>query len=87
MKNIKISTFCLEHQEMNPFVKPLNKHGNNGGTYQSGRKTSRWKDKKYIENVTEEYAIKLWEGYTKEDGWRIVNCQNGEIIAGGRSSF
>lgn len=88
VQTLVIGRFCLEHEEPNPFVKPSNKHGNNGyGTYQSGRKPSRWKDKKYIENVTEEYAIELWSSWIKEEGWRIVNWDNGEIVAGGRTRF
>ena len=44
-----IGCFSLEREELNPFVKPTNKHGNNGGSYQSGRKPSRWKEIKFIE--------------------------------------
>jgi len=80
--------FSLEREELNPFVKPSNKHGNNGyNTYQSGRKPIRWKEVKFIENVTEDFAINIWQGYANENGWRIVNWDNGEIIAGGRSRF
>ncbi len=87
-KTIVIGCFSLEREEPNPFVKPSNKHGNNGyGTYQSGRKPSRWKEVKFIENVTEEYAINIWNCYTKDEGWRIINWNNGEIVAGGRSRF
>jgi hypothetical protein len=83
-----IGCFSLEREELNPFVKPSNKHGNNGyNTYQSGRKPSRWKEVKFIENVTKDFAINIWSGYANENGWRIVDWNNGEIVAGGRSRF
>lgn len=83
-----IGCFSLEREEPNPFFKPSNKHGNNGyGTYQSGRKPSRWKEVKFIQDVTEEYALTLWESFIKDEGWQIVNWDNGEIVAGGKSRF
>ena len=59
MKHV-FGSFCLEHEEPNPFIKPSNKHGNNGyNTYQSGMRPMRWKDKMYLDGVTEEYAIQF----------------------------
>ncbi len=81
-----VFSFALEREQINPFIKPTNKHGNNGGCGMSGRMPTRWKAIKYIDNATKEQALKQFSCY-KEAGFRIVNYDTGECIFDGGSRF
>ena len=79
--------FALEREQINSFVKMSNKHGNNGGGAQSGRKPTRWKEVKFLENATKEECLNVFGCWLNESGWRIVNWDNGEIVADSGSRF
>lgn len=81
-----VYSFALEREQINPFIKPSNKHSNNGGVGMSGRMPTRWKAIIFIDNATEEQALELFSSY-KEAGFRIINYDTGDCIYDGGSRF
>ena len=84
-KPIVGSSLGLEVERIKSFGKAANKHGNNGGNFQSGRKGTYWHLIFLIENTTKEIAIEHFEGWLDNKGYRIVQWHPGyeEIMSSG----
>lgn len=81
----KRGEYVIEYEVPNPYVKPANRRGNNGyNTYHSGRRPMIWKQRTWIADVTEKEAIEFFSPYLQQDGVRVVNWGNLEVVAEGR---
>lgn len=79
--------FLIEREQLNPHSKPTNKHGNNGGSYQSGRPPTRWKTVMVFQNMTRDEAIDAFHKRFDEPGWKLICDKTGEEIIDNGNRF